>query len=112
MFTLDTDTLPSSTLTNVDKIIDARANYPGDGTLDAAATGQRYLITEDIDDVAYPNWGIDASANDIIQYNGTNWIVIFDASVTSDVEYVTNANTTKQYKWHNDSWISSYEGNL
>ena len=110
VFNLDTDTLPSSTLTNVDKIIDARGNYPGDGTLIAAATGQRYLITEDIDDVAYPNWGIDASANDIIQYNGTNWIVIFDASATSDVAYVTNTNTTKQYKWHNDAWISSYEG--
>jgi len=110
VFTLDTDTLPSNTLTNVDKIIDARANYPGDGSLAAATTGQRYLITEDISMTGYPNWGVDAQANDIIEYNGTTWSVVFDASTITDNHYITNTNTTKQYRWHQNSWISSYEG--
>jgi general stress protein 26 len=110
VFTLDTDTLPSNTLTNVDKIIDARANYPGDGSLAAATTGQRYLITEDISITGYPNWGVDAQANDIIEYNGTTWSVVFDASTITDNHYITNTNTTKQYRWHQNSWISSYEG--
>jgi hypothetical protein len=110
VFTLDTDTLPSNTLTNVDKIIDARENYPGDGTLAAAADGQRYLITEDISATGHPNWGVDASENDIIQYNGTAWSVVFDASTVTDNNYVTNSNTSKQYRWHENSWISSYEG--
>lgn len=110
VFTLDTDTLPSNTLTAVDKIIDARANYPGDGTLAAAITGQRYLITEDISTTGHPNWAVNAESNDIIQYDGTKWSVVFDASATSDNYYVTNTNTSKQYRWHENSWISSYEG--
>ena len=76
----------------------------------AASTGQRYLITENIDDVGFPNWGIDASENDIITYDGSKWSVVFDASATSDNYYVTNTNTSKQYRWHENSWISSYEG--
>ena len=31
-------------------------------------------------------------------------------SNVSDVKYVTNTNTNKQYKWFNESWISSHEG--
>ncbi len=110
VFTLDSDTLPSSTLTAVDKIIDARANYPGDGTLAAAADGQRYLITEDISATGNPNWGIDASANDIIQYSSAKWSIVFDASANTDKHYVTNTNTAKQFKTHEGGWISSYEG--
>jgi len=110
IFNLDTDTLPTNTITNVDKIIDPHTNYPGDGTLDPAAIGQRYLITEDLDDVGYPNWGLDASANDIIEYNGSAWTVSFDASATSSTQYVTNDNTSKQFRWTGTQWISSYEG--
>jgi len=110
VFTLDADTLPSNTLTNVDKIIDARANYPGDGSLAAATTGQRYLITETITKSGYPNWNVDASENDIIEYNGSAWTVVFDASTITDNHYITNTNTSKQYRWHQNSWISSYEG--
>ena len=64
----------------IDKIIDPRSSYPGDGTLAAASIDQRYLITESIDDQGMPNWAVDASANDIIQYNGSKWIVVFDSS--------------------------------
>jgi len=110
VFNIDSDTLPTNTLTAVNKIIDARANYPGDGTLIAAATEQRYLITEDISATGYTNWGVDASANDIIQYDGTKWVVDFDASSVTEINYVLNSNTSKQYKWHDSSWISSYEG--
>ena len=110
VFTLDTDTLPSNTLTAVDKIIDARANFPGDGTLVAAATGQRYLITEDISAIGYTNWNVDASANDIIQYDGAKWSVVFDASANTDTHFVKNTNTAKQFKTHEGGWISSYEG--
>ena len=86
IFNLDIDTLPTNTLDDVNKIINPKENYPGDGTLAAAETGQRYLITESLDDIGYPNWGLDANENDIIQY------------------------TTKQYKWTGVAWISSYEG--
>jgi hypothetical protein len=110
IFNVDPDTLPSSTLTAVVKIIDPRGSYPGDGTLIAAVSGQRYLITETLTKAGYPNWDIDANENDIIEYNGTKWIVSYDASSSAVVDYVTNTYTTKQYKWYNNSWISSHEG--
>jgi len=110
IFNVDADTLPTSTLVAVDKIIDPRASYPGDGSLPVADIGQRYLITEHLDAEGWPNWAIDASENDIIEYDGTKWIISFDASEVSEVKYVTNTNTTKQFKWLNDAWISSYEG--
>lgn len=111
VFNLDSDTLPSDTLADVDMIIDPQANYPGDGTLPAASSGQRYLITDDISAVGDPNWGLDASVNDIIQYDGSDWSVVFDASAATAIQYVTNTNTGTQYKWDlTNGWIGSYEG--
>tara|TARA_B100000927_G_scaffold247999_1_gene211461 strand:- start:1011 stop:2363 length:1353 start_codon:yes stop_codon:yes gene_type:complete len=111
IFNLDTDTLPTDTINDVDKIIDPRANYPGDGTLDAASNGQRYLITEDISAVGYPNWGLDANANDILEYNGSAWVISFDASSQAgNTHYMHNTFTSKQFQWTGTQWISSYEG--
>jgi len=110
IFNLDTDTLPTDSLNDVNKIIDPRSNYPGDGTLDAATTGQRYLITETITESGYPNWSVDASENDIIEYNGSAWTVVFDSSNISSEQFVTNSFTSKQFKWTGNAWISSYEG--
>lgn len=110
VFNIDPETLPADTLTNVDKILDPRASYPGDGSLAAAVDGQRYLITETISKTGYPNWDIEAKENDIIQYNGTKWTVVFEASTITDLHYLTNTYTTKQYKWYNESWVSSHEG--
>ena len=111
IFTLDTDTLPADTVNDVDKIIDPRENYPGDGTLAAATNGQRYLITEKITALGYPNWNIDADENDIIEYNGSAWVVSFNASSqTGNTHYTHNIFTSKQYQWTGTQWISSYEG--
>lgn len=107
VFTLDTDTLPSNTLSGVDRIINPNANVPGDGNLAIAQSGQRYLLIEEISN---PVWGITASADDIIQYDGASWVVVFDASNTESTQYVTNTYTSKQYKWENLQWTSTYEG--
>lgn len=110
IFNLDTDTLPTNTLEALTKIVNPRSNYPGDGTLDAATTGQRYLITEDLDADAWPNWGIDASVNDILEYDGTKWTIDFDASNKVAGDFILNNYTNKQFKWDGTNWISSYEG--
>ena len=107
VFTLDADTLPSTTLTDVTRIVDASVNYPGDGTLDAAAVGQRYLLTGEIQG---NQWGITADANDIIEYSGSAWSKVFDASTITAVHYVKNLYTNKQFKWENNLWTSTYEG--
>lgn len=109
IFNLDTDTLPSNTLTDVTKIIDPTSSSPGSG-LDAAVLGQRYLITESISASGYPNWNVDANENDIIQYDGAAWNVVFNSSAVTSTQYVTNNFTSKQFKWTGSSWISSYEG--
>ena len=116
-----------------DAIIDPTRVGPGHG-LATATTGTRYLVIESIntsDNVdgtvgetpftfAYDGpsaWkGTDLSdpvieENDIIEYNGTIWVVIFDASQSQDqLIYQTNIYTGVQYKWNGQSWIKSFEG--
>jgi hypothetical protein len=108
IFTVDTDTLPSDTLTDVTKIINPQSSRPGSG-LDPQMLGQRYLITEDISP-DYVEWGISANADDIIQYDGAQWTVVFDSQSVSSQEWLHNEYTNKQYTWTGDQWISSHEG--
>jgi hypothetical protein len=51
-----------------------------------------------------------ADANDIVEYDGTNWTVVFDASETSDTTYTTNLNTGQQYYWNTYYWQLSVDG--
>ena len=71
---------------------------------------KRYLITETLTKSGYPNWDIEANENDIIEYDGTKWVVSFNASNIDTLQYTTNTYTNKQYKWSNGSWTSSHEG--
>ena len=114
LFTVDEDTIPTNTLTAVTAVIDPLASGPGDG-LAAAATGQRYLLLESIGDADNTDsadaWGnLVASANDIIEYDGSNWTVSFDASANDTKQYVSNLTTGIQYKWDGTNWTKSYQG--
>ncbi len=52
-----------------------------------------------------------AGANDIVEWDGSKWHIVFDASEDdSTVVFTTNLNTGKQYKYINDEWILSYDG--
>jgi len=106
---LDSSTVPSNTQGVVDAVIDPQINSPGDGTLTAAATGDRYLLTKDI---AFGiGWGGSAGKeNDIIQYNGSSWDIVFDASSTTDVQYITNTTTQDSLKWTGSKWVNTFEG--
>jgi len=86
-------------------------------------TGQRFLIIEDIGSSINPAgtgaraWqgtaGIDliARANDIIEYNGTTWNVLFHAAQNnSTMVWQTNIYTGVQYLWNGVSWVKSFEG--
>ncbi len=118
-FDVDTDTLPSNTLPAVDAIINPLISGPESG-LAAAAVGQRYLLTDatgDIEDPEYAEaWGgssgteLVASADDIIEYDGTKWIVSYDDSENTTQQYVTNIVTGVQYKTTEAGWIKSYYG--
>lgn len=51
-----------------------------------------------------------AFANDIVEWDGNRWHIVFDASATTDVVYTRNDITGTQYKWQDKEWVLSYEG--
>jgi len=114
IFDVDPDTLPENTLDPVDSIINPLTKGPDSG-LPAASAGQRYLIVESIGSILNEEpavaWGsLVANANDIIEYDGSNWLVSFDSTQLTDVQYVTNLTTNIQYRYAEAMWMKSYEG--
>jgi hypothetical protein len=118
----DTEIPPGSGKTYVDAIIDPTTFVPVN-----PATGIRYLVLEDINtdpklaSVLNTNDAADAwrntngthlvaRANDIIEWTGTAWTVIFDSQSVSAVTYITNIRTQIQYAWDGESWLKSFEG--
>jgi hypothetical protein len=52
-----------------------------------------------------------ARENDIIEWTGTRWSVVFDSiNNANDIIYLTNIFTSTQYKWDGVSWSKSFEG--
>tara|TARA_B110000503_G_C7159719_1_gene419067 strand:+ start:1983 stop:3395 length:1413 start_codon:yes stop_codon:yes gene_type:complete len=117
--TIPTDTIIASNLQNkskIDYIIDP-ANY-NPSTI--KNIGIRLLLLGDIGPhtgttgpVAWQNNDnsyLVAEENDIIEWDGAKWTVVFDASATSTITYTTNLNTSVQYKYNGVSWVKSFEG--
>ena len=114
IYNIDPDTLPQNTLNPVDAVVNPLLQGPNAG-LPGPITGRRYLIVEDIGSEGSTTiaWGsLVAKANDIIQYNGTEWIVSFAAEDATTVQYVTNLTTNIQYRYveQEGQWMKSYEG--
>jgi len=52
-----------------------------------------------------------AEANDIIEWDGAKWVVVFSAEeVTDTIVYQMNFYTRTQYKWNGVEWSKSFEG--
>ena len=123
----DSDTLPNDTVItgpmgdrgSIDYIIDPLRFDPNQDK----TAGVRLLLLGNIGDPSNTdgadgwknNDGTDfvASENDIVEWDGTRWHVIFDSNVDdSTTFYTSNLNTGIQYKWDNDNkyWVRSYEG--
>lgn len=123
IFSVDIDTIPSNTLPPVDAIIDPQRSAPNIG-LPPAVYGQRYLILNDINAGKIGNSNFDgadawksssgydlvAKANDIIEYDGSSWMVSWANAGITKTEYITNVKTGIQYKWNNGKWQKSFEG--
>lgn len=131
MLNFDTDTVPSNTIITAgiysrgtfDAVIDPRTFNPE--TQAGQNIDRRYLLINDVrinNTSIGPNaWssispvsgqpnGILASANDIIQWDGSKWNIIFDASEVTETTYLTNTYTGIQYKWDQGEWSKSFEG--
>jgi hypothetical protein len=118
LFSVDTDTVPGNTMSPVNAVINPLLSGPGEG-LPAAATGQRYLLTEDTGSsngyaqawAGVNNQYLVAQANDIIEYNGQRWQVVFDSENSPvNKQYITNLTSELQYEWTGTEWIKSYQG--
>lgn len=107
-YTVDVDTLPGNDFV-IAAIIDPHS--AGTSSLPAPSLNQKYLITDDI--TASDAWGgVVASKNDIINWNGSDWVVAFDASANIGYTniYVSNSFTGDQLRWYKTEWISNYFG--
>ena len=116
----DTDSFPSDTViagrTSIDYIIDPTSFNPSS----IKTNGLRILLLDDVGNadatespVAWQNadtTALIASANDIIEWDGSKWNIVFDASATTDVTYTTNLNTSVQYRFNNGEWLLSIDG--
>ena len=85
------------------------------------AVGTRFLIIEDIgnsiNDDGADAWksyfGVDfiAYANDIIEWDGNEWNIIFNSSIQKNtMVWQTNIYTDVQYLWNGVQWAKSYDG--
>jgi hypothetical protein len=85
------------------------------------SVGTRFLLVEDIGDTSNAdgadawksNTSVDfvAQANDIIEWTGSTWRVIFNSSQeTETMVWQTNIYTGVQYLWNGVSWVKSFEG--
>jgi hypothetical protein len=103
-----------------DAVVDPLNAGPNGSGLSPVA-GTRYLIIDDIGHVNNSD-GADAwknsdnsdfvaLANDIIEWDGSEWHIVFSAQDNSDnLIYQTNIYTLVQYKWNGISWVKSFEG--
>ena len=121
----DIDTLPTDTVINgptgektkIDYIVDPLKTNP----TNLKKVGLRLLLLDNgIGDGSNTdgadawknsnNTDLIASANDIVEWSGTAWSIVFDASASTTTTYTTNLNTGIQYKYQNNEWVLSYEG--
>jgi hypothetical protein len=122
IFTPDLDTLPTNTILPILDIIDPIEVTPGNG-LPIAVAGQRYLLTSrdsaGEEPAIPPNvptspWGqmLVAYPNDVIEYNGTAWVVIFDSRNSVGKNYVINNANATQYTYDATTreWTYTYYG--
>lgn len=105
----DANTLPAATIAPVQSFINPQSAFPGEG-IPAPIKGIRYLITNNIipNTVAWGNFS--ANANDIIEYNGTEWVVATAFDTLAVGEIIKNLTTQKLYVSISTGWVSCYEG--
>ncbi|NBO27899.1 MAG: hypothetical protein EBX47_07430 [Synechococcaceae bacterium WB8_1B_057] len=121
---INQDTIPTNTIIAGRGTIDAIIN-PSTYKPTGLVAGLRFLILEGINDndqfgtlgyqgpIAWKNADnsdFHANANDIIEYNGSNWLVVFDSKGFNGTIYTTNSYTGTQYQYSNGDWSKTYEG--
>jgi hypothetical protein len=116
----DTDSFPTDSIidgrTTIDYIIDPTRFNPSD----VKTAGLRLLLLEDVGDpnatkvpLAWQNTdgsGLIAKANDIVEWDGSKWLIVFDSTSSTETVYTTNLNTGIQYRFRDGEWFKSIDG--
>lgn len=116
---LDIDSLPAvNTVSPITSVIDPKSTYPTNG-LPPSAIGQRYMLVSDdtiseepviINYTGNNPWGdVVAYENDIIEFNGTNWITTFDSRNIDTTKYTKDIDGN-HYTFDGKSWKYTTEG--
>ena len=114
----DEDSFPTNTVINgrstIDYIIDPTRSVPD------TTPGTRLLLLDSIGDpdaiygpAAWRNSNgtqLVAGENDIVEYNGSSWSVVFDASANTNNVYTQNLATGIQYWWNGTEWSETVDG--
>jgi hypothetical protein len=132
--TIDRDTIPTNTLISssidgleargtIDAIIDPYTYNPvtSYGSKEDIPVGVRFLMLDDVNPNNVNLDGPDAwksmggedpeiIANSIIEWNGNEWVEIWNPSTGTNPTYVQNLRTGIQYRWIGDQWLKSFEG--
>jgi Coiled stalk of trimeric autotransporter adhesin len=90
---------------DVDALVaDASTTAPGSG-LPAAALEQRYILASGTGSLA-GGWGSISGVgnNDIVEYNGANWVVVYDVSVSGEGAIAWDKSADYFQKWDGSSW--------
>lgn len=103
-FTVDADTFPATIPGGpIDAIID-----PNDFVY-ALGAGYRYLLSTDPVDA---KWLAEADArrNDIVMWNGTQWIVSFNSDSEEAGQHVTDKQGRIRLTFDGDEWVDTFQG--
>ena len=99
----DYTTFPTPRLDDITAVIDPTRTFPGNG-LTEPKFAQRYLLLDTIADSSAA-WGqVVAEPNDIIEWNGAQWVRAFDSGAVTSTQYVLNRYSHKWYKWDGAEW--------
>ena len=116
----DEDSFPTDTPINGRTTIDYIINPINFNPSAIKTAGVRLLLLEDVGNEAATespvawqnndNTPLIANANDIVEWDGSKWNIVFDASAITEVVYTTNLNTGIQYRYKNGEWLLSIDG--
>jgi len=116
----DADSFPSDTIIDGRTTIDYIINPTNFNPSSIKASGLRILLLESIGDQTTgagasawkntDNTNLVAKANDIIEWDGNKWIIVFDSNTITTTTYTTNLNTSVQYRFRDNEWLLSIDG--
>ncbi len=116
----DADTFPTDTVIDGKTTVDYIINPLNFDPTDIKVIGLRLLLLDSIGDAPTgegsaawkntDNSNLVASANDIVAWDGAKWVIVFDASEADNITFVTNLNTGIQYRYKNNEWLLSIDG--